>query len=145
MSGKYISHLPSNPWVDVAGDITTKTGGIAYQLGNPPPMASVTYDIAFTVIGAAVTGIKTIDIIGTSIEIMDPPIYLRNNLKFTALQKMLGMPITGTWEGSGFYHVQGGHVYYQETLKTEGKFFAEIADRFVTVLKQNYDEVNRCT
>lgn len=120
MSGKYISRLPSNPSVGVAGDITTKAEGMAYQLCNPPPMTSVTYNVASTAMGAAITGIETINRIGTSIQIMNPPIYLQNNPKFTASQRILGIPVSGTWEGSGSYLIQGGRVNFQETLITAG-------------------------
>jgi len=107
MSGKYISRLPSNPSVGVAGDITTKAEGMAYQLCNPPPMASVTYNVASTAMGAAITGIETINRIGTSIQIMNPPVYLNEKTSWG-------------WKGHGSYPIQGGHVYYQETLKTGG-------------------------
>lgn len=144
IGSRYISRLPTNPWVDVGGDITTRTIGISYQQymnnqlavvnvfrgyqGKPAlttfPMswqvASTTFDIASLGMGAGTTFIQTIDRVGTSMQVMNPPIYLQNNPKFTPSQKILGVPISGTWEGSGSYNIPGGVVNYQETLKTSG-------------------------
>ena len=109
MSSKYMSRLVlhSNPWTDIAGDITIKAVGMGYQLGNPPPIASVTYNVASTVTGASITGIETINRIGTATQIINPPIYLNEKTPWG-------------WKGQGFYPIQGGHVYYQETFKTGG-------------------------
>lgn len=153
-SNRYGSRLPTNPWVDVAGDLTTRGIGIAYdqymhnQLavvnvlrnyqGNAAlatfprswQIASATYDIASSTMGAGITFAQTIDRVGTSMQIINPPIYLQNDpdvgqiAMFTPSQKILGIiPVSGTWEGSGSYRIPSGIVNYQETFKTSGEGF----------------------
>jgi len=88
------------------------------------------YNASATIMGTAIqaadTFQKTVHYVGTSMQIMNPPIYLQNNpedgqfVKFTPSQKILGIPVSGTWEGSGSYRISGGIVNYQETLKTSG-------------------------
>lgn len=82
------------------------------------------YQSSTTIMGAGLqaadTFQKTVHYVGTSMQVMNPPIYLQNNPKFTPSQKILGMPISGTWGGAGSYRIPGGVVNYQETLKTSG-------------------------
>lgn len=89
------------------------------------------YGSTMTVMGVGIqavdTFLKTTDYIGTSMQIMDPPIYLQNNpelgqvAKFTpSSEKILGIPISGIWEGYGSYSIPGGSVKYEETFQTTG-------------------------
>lgn len=96
LSNKYISRLPDNPMVDMGGSITTTDLGIG---------AHPAYGIANTTGSAVITGMETIDRVGTSMQIMNPPIYLDEKTSWG-------------WQGEGAYSIPGGHVHYQETLDT---------------------------
>jgi len=149
-SNKYISTLPTNPMVDIGDYFTEKGIRTTYDLftqnrfdvvnifrnyqGKPAlaefprswKIASGTYEIASSAMGAAITFSQTIDYIGTSMQIMNPPIYLKNNSgagQFVSLsdtQKIIGVPISGTWKGDGSYTTDHGVVNYQEILNTSG-------------------------
>ncbi len=147
LSNIYMTRLPTNSWVDVAGDITSGTIRKSYQqymhnwlavvnvfrnYQNKPalttfPMSwqvtSATFDIASMGMNTGITFIQTIDRIGISMQVMNPPIYLQNNSKFTSSHKILGIPISGTWKGSGSYNISSGVVNYQETLDTSRSGF----------------------
>ena len=101
MSVRYTSRLPSNPSLDIASDFIINVIGTTFQ----SPMASVIYNVASMTISATTTGMETIDYFGTSMQIMNPSVYLNKKISWG-------------WEGQGFYHIQNGHVYYQEILKT---------------------------
>lgn len=60
-----------------------------------------------TTLQAAETFQKTVHYVGTSAQIMNPPIYLHEKT-------------SDGWKGGGSYPIRGGQVYYQETLKTGG-------------------------
>lgn len=127
ISNKYISRFPNNPWRDVGGSITTTTIGSVYgatgttfnaadnflrsqqglgsssvALQNTAVGLSV-YNTASTLTSGATTFMQTIDKIGTSMQIINPPIYLE--------EKTLG-----GWKGEGSYSIPAGRVCYHETL-----------------------------
>jgi len=67
---------------------------------------------------AAQTFIQTMDYVGKSMQMMNPPTYLQNNPRFTPSQTVLGIPITGTREGFGSYSIPGQWGGYREILAT---------------------------
>ncbi len=79
---------------------------------------------AFTILDAASTAaqtfVQTMDYVGKSMQMMNPPTYLQNNPRFTPSQTLLGIPITATREGSGTYSIPWGSAGYHEILSTEG-------------------------
>ncbi len=131
LSGRYMSRLPTNPTVDVAGDLTIKGVSLTYQeymrsqfnvvnalrgYQNRPPLtayptswqaASATYTVASTGLNAGITFVQTIDRIGTSMQVMNPPIYLHEKTSYGC-------------RGEGFYDTPSARVHYQETLTTAG-------------------------
>jgi hypothetical protein len=154
-SNLYISRLPSNTSADALGEITTGLIGAMYgrpfgfmetqfnlintfrtyqgttPLSTSPAswqMASEAYNLASTLMGAAITFAQTLDRVGTSMQIMNPPIYLQNNHELgrtanfiPSQQRLLGIiPVSGTWEGSGTYSIPDGSVAYHEVLSTAG-------------------------
>jgi len=103
------------------------------------------YDATLTTANIAVQSaemfLKTIDYVGTSMQIMNPPIYLQDNYKFTPAQKFLFIPTAGIQEGYGSYAIPGGAVHYTEKLDTSfGRPITQIHNDWGTT---NFGNFNR--
>jgi len=116
MSDRYMSSLPNNPWRDVGGSITTTVIGIG---------AHPAYGIASTMGSAVTTGMEIIDRVGTSIQIMNPPIYLNEKTSWG-------------WKGEGSYSIPAGRVCYHETLNISAPAWWQSG----TIVRKHTDRVS---
>ena len=142
ISSGYAARLPSpsTAAVSIGGWVTTRTIGQIYRSmggtfqdianvyraaqGLPPSyevlrstaMGSQVWGTATQITSAGITFMKTIDRVGTSMQVMNPPIYLQNNPG----KGMYAEKTSWGWIGKGSYSIPEGHVYYQEILKTAG-------------------------
>lgn len=136
MSNKYMQPLTKPPYPSVITSTSNRTAiygmgqNVAREYGQ---RGAQIFSSGTTIIGATSqasgTFSKTVDYVGKSMQIMNPPVYLQNNpelgqfAKFTpSSQKILGVPTSGTWEGHGSYSIPGGSVRYKETLQTSGQY-----------------------
>lgn len=110
---------------DLASSLSRPTTDALYNAA----WGRAVYNDISTFANLAISGIdrfiKTVDYVGTSMQIMNPPIYLQNRpelgqfANFTPSQKALFIiPITGTWQGYGSHSIPYGNRYYQEKLST---------------------------
>lgn len=105
IGNRYITQLPTmaDAYRNAAGALTIN--GIGWAYGNMA--GSAIYGVASTTIAAPIAGMETINTLGRSMQIMNPPIYLDTRAH-------------DGLTGEGLYQIKGGHIYYQEKLKTNG-------------------------
>lgn len=110
---------------DFASSLSRPTTDALYNAAWGQAVYQTTWIFTNLAIGAADRFIKTIDYASTSMQIMNPPIYLQNRpelgqfANFTPSQKVFSIiPITGTWQGYGSHSIPHGDRYYQEKLST---------------------------
>lgn len=105
MSNRYISRLP-DIW-DVNKVLTKTAMKTTLGVGVKGTTLSPIWTPVSTVESTYSLGKKITATYGTSMQIMNPPIYLNEKTSWG-------------WKGEGSYSFPGGVVNYQETLKTAG-------------------------
>lgn len=141
MGNSYTTRL-SEIW-DVTKILTKTAMKTALGVGLKGTTLGPIWSTVSTVESAYSLGKRTIATYGTSMQIMNPPIYLQNNPKLTRSLRIVGVPISGTWEGSGSYDIPAGVVYYEETLKSSepGPIAQMHTDRVITNMGTYYRHV----
>ncbi len=84
-------------------------------------MYTTTSTIMGTMVGAADQFRQTLDYIGTSMQVMNPPVYLKNDPE----RGMYASRTSWGLEGHGSYPIKNGTAYYRETLNTSASKWNE--------------------
>jgi len=118
MSNKYIQQLAKPPYPSIITSMSNRTAiyGIGQNVAREYGQRGVQiFSSGTAIIGATSqavgTFLKTTDYVGTSMQVMNPPIYLHEKT-------------TDGWEGKGLYSIKINGINYQvgyhETLKSAG-------------------------
>lgn len=118
MSNKYIQQLAKPPYPSIITSMSNRTA--IYGIGQNVvreygQRGAQIFSSGTAIIGstsqAAGTFLKTTDYVGTSMQVINPPIYLREKTPYG-------------WKGEGLYSIKSNGINYQvgyhETLKTAG-------------------------
>lgn len=103
----FMTQLPNvnDAYRSAGGAITINGIGWAYAAMPNAGIYPSIYGIASTTMAAPITGMENIHILGTSMQVMNPPIYLDKRTAY-------GL------SGEGSYPIKNGRIYYQEKLIT---------------------------